>query len=156
LFGLGGTALDRRSEELLARVDLLDAGDRPLREYSKGMMQRVGLAQALLNQPDLVVLDEPTSGLDPLRRRLVPDIIRDLRARGTTVFLNSHLLGEVEVTCDRVVFVKKGRVVHEHALSQVPAGLEVELRVTGLDDSGLAALAQHGELLARDGETLRL
>ena len=156
LFGLGGPTLDRRGMELLARVDLLDAADRPLRDYSKGMMQRVGLAQALINEPDLVFLDEPTSGLDPLGRRLVRDIIHELRSRGTTVFLNSHLLGEVEATCDRVAFVKQGRIVHERSLAAVPAGFEVELRVTELDEHGLAALAQHGELLAREGETLWL
>ena len=79
------------------------------RGYSKGMLQRAGLAQALINDPTLVFLDEPTSGLDPLGRLLVRDVIRELRARGTTVFLNSHLLGEVEATCDRVAFVKRGR-----------------------------------------------
>jgi ABC-2 type transport system ATP-binding protein len=156
LLGLGGAALTRRAEALLERVDLLDAADRPLREYSKGMMQRAGLAQALLNEPALVFLDEPTSGLDPLGRLLVRDIMRELRARGTTVFLNSHLLGEVEVTCDRVAFVKRGRVVHERALVEEPAGLEVELQVAGLDASTWAALEQHGTVLARRGDTLRL
>jgi ABC-2 type transport system ATP-binding protein len=156
LFGLAGATLERRADELLARVDLLDAADRPLREYSKGMMQRAGLAQALLNQPELVFLDEPTSGLDPLGRRLVRDIMRELRARGTTVFLNSHLLGEVEATCDRVAFVKQGRVVDERSLSDAPAGLEVELCVAGLGEPGLAALHERGELLARNGDTLRI
>ena len=85
--------------------------DLRLRAFSKGMLQRIGLAQALLNQPDLVILDEPTSGLDPVGRRLVRDIIRDFRIRGTTVFLNSHLLSEVEITCDRVAFIKHGQVI---------------------------------------------
>ena len=153
LFGLGGAALERRAEALLARVDLLDAADRPLRGYSKGMAQRAGLAQALIHAPDLVLLDEPTSGLDPLGRLLVRDVIHELRAGGTTVFLNSHLLGEVEATCDRVVFVKQGRVVHERTLAGAPAGLEVVLRVAGVDAAALAALARHGELLGRDGDT---
>jgi len=156
LLGLGGAALTRRAEALLERVDLLDAADRPLREYSKGMMQRAGLAQALLNEPALVFLDEPTSGLDPLGRLLVRDIMRELRAHGTTVFLNSHLLGEVEVTCDRVAFVKQGRVVHERVLVEEPAGLEVELQVAGLDAPAWAALERHGTVLARRGDTLRL
>ena len=108
-----------RIDRLLARVDLLDAADRPVRGYSKGMLQRTGLAQALLNDPELVFLDEPTSGLDPLGRLLVRDIISELRDRGTTVFLNSHLLGEVEATCDRVAFVKQGRTIHEMALGAV-------------------------------------
>src|SRR5580765_8396558 len=122
LFGLGGSRLEARADELLARVDLLDAAHRPVRTYSKGMMQRVGLAQALLNEPRLVFLDEPTSGLDPLGRLLVRDIIKELRDRGTAVFLNSHLLGEVEATCDRVVFVKAGRTVHELSLGAETAG----------------------------------
>ena len=93
------------------------------------MTQRIGLAQALLNDPDLVFLDEPTSGLDPLGRLLVRDLLRELRAKGTTVFLNSHLLGEVEATCDRVVFVKQGRTIHERTLAADSAQLEVELRL---------------------------
>src|SRR5436309_5800386 len=113
LYRMSTGRLAARIEELLARIDLLDAADRKLREYSKGMLQRVGLAQALLNQPELVFLDEPTSGLDPLGRLLVRDVIHELRARGTAVFLNSHLLGEIEATCDRVVFLKAGRTVRE-------------------------------------------
>jgi ABC-2 type transport system ATP-binding protein len=144
LFGLSGARLDARIEELLARVDLIDAAARPLREYSKGMLQRIGLAQALLNRPALVFLDEPTSGLDPLGRLLVRDIIRELKAQGTTVFLNSHLLGEVEATCDRVAFVKQGRLVHETVLAGVPAELTVELRVAGATPAALAGLERFG------------
>ncbi|MGC8837141.1 MAG: ATP-binding cassette domain-containing protein, partial [Anaerolineae bacterium] len=92
----------RRIPELLERVGLGDRANIRLGEFSKGMMQRIGLAQALLNRPDLVFLDEPTSGLDPLGRREVRDLIRELRAAGVTVFLNSHFLSEVEVTCDRI------------------------------------------------------
>ena len=130
LYGLRGVALDARIDQLLARVDLLDAADRPVRGYSKGMLQRVGLAQALLNEPKLIFLDEPTSGLDPLGRLLVRDIIDELRATGATVFLNSHLLGEVEATCDRVAFVKRGRVVAERSLSARAEALDLELRLS--------------------------
>jgi len=144
LYGLGGAALEARADELLTRVDLLDAAHRAVRTYSKGMMQRIGLAQALLAKPELVFLDEPTSGLDPLGRLLVRDIIHELKADGTTVFLNSHLLGEVEATCDRVVFVKAGRAVHELLLSGDVAGLDVELRTGPLDDGARAALAELG------------
>jgi ABC-2 type transport system ATP-binding protein len=143
LYGLSGAALDRRVETLLDRVDLHDAASRPLGGYSKGMLQRIGLAQALLNQPAIVFLDEPTSGLDPIGRRLVRDLIAELRSAGTSVFLNSHLLGEVEATCDRVVFLKQGRTVQELALRGSPEALDVVLRVDGLapaDESGLAAL----------------
>ena len=129
LYGMSGAALEGRIEALLARMDLLDAAERRVGQYSKGMLQRVGLAQALLSEPDLVFLDEPTSGLDPLGRLLVRDVIRELKARGTAVFLNSHLLSEVEATCDRVVFVRDGRTVHERVLDASPDVLEVELRL---------------------------
>lgn len=119
----------RRVPELLDLVGLSDHADKVLRAYSKGMLQRIGLAQALLNEPDLVLLDEPTSGLDPVGRRLVRDVIRDLRSSGAAVFLNSHLLSEVEVTCDRVAFIKKGRVIHSGPLESLVDGeLTVEIR----------------------------
>ena len=169
LYGLSGAALEARADELLARVDLLDAAHRPIRTYSKGMMQRVGLAQALLNEPALVFLDEPTSGLDPLGRLMVRDIMRELRARGTAVFLNSHLLGEVEATCDRVVFVKAGRTVHELKLTGEEGGMDVELRTGPLRDGVREALAALGRIesageaapptatgAARDGVVTRL
>jgi ABC-2 type transport system ATP-binding protein len=146
LYGLSGADLARRAEALLARVDLLEAAGRKLREYSKGMLQRAGLAAALLNDPEVVFLDEPTSGLDPMGRRLVRDLMHELKRKGVAVFLNSHLLGEVEQTCDRVVFLKSGRVVHEHALGAADAVLEVELRADGLDAAALADLARFGDV----------
>ena len=116
------------------------------------MLQRVGLAQAMLNAPEVVFLDEPTSGLDPLGRLLVRDVIADLRRQGTTVFLNSHLLGEVEVTCDRVAFVKQGRVVREMSLAEHTGGLEVELVLGSAGPEVSEALARFGHgLAARDG-----
>jgi ABC-2 type transport system ATP-binding protein len=144
LYGLRGVALDARIDQLLTRVDLLDAADRPLRGYSKGMLQRVGLAQALLNEPQLVFLDEPTSGLDPLGRLLVRSIMDELRAEGVTVFLNSHLLGEVEATCDRVVFVKRGRVVSELSLSTRSDVLDLELRIVPINAAILEGLSRFG------------
>ena len=144
LYGLRGLDLDARIDRLLTRVDLLDAADRPLRGYSKGMLQRAGLAQALLNDPRLVFLDEPTSGLDPLGRLLVRSIIDELRADGVTVFLNSHLLGEVEATCDRVAFVKRGRVVSDMRLRDAPATLDLELRVTPADEPLRVGLCEFG------------
>ena len=144
LFGVRPAVLTQRIEELLARVDLLDAGERRLREYSKGMLQRIGLAQALLNQPDVVFLDEPTSGLDPLGRLLVRDVMNDLRKQGTAVFLNSHLLSEVEVTCDRVAFVKRGHVVREMSLHEQTQTLEVELKLSAVSAELLRGLSQFG------------
>jgi ABC-2 type transport system ATP-binding protein len=152
LHGMARPRLEARIEELLERVDLLDAAERKLREYSKGMLQRIGLAQALLNDPEVVFLDEPTSGLDPLGRLLVRDVIADVRRAGTTVFLNSHLLGEVEATCDRVAFVKQGRIVHETTLAAAPGGLEVEVRFDPITAETVAGLARFGaEAAQRDG-----
>jgi ABC-2 type transport system ATP-binding protein len=157
LHGLGGHDLDARIDLLLDRVDLLDAADRPLRGYSKGMLQRAGLAQALINAPDLVFLDEPTSGLDPLGRLLVRDIMGELRARGTTVFLNSHLLGEVEATCDRVAFVKEGRVIRELTIAEAPAGLDLEFQVTPIEPCVVEGLARFGTGVTQVGvDALRM
>jgi ABC-2 type transport system ATP-binding protein len=156
LYGMEPARVRARSEELLMRVDLLDAADRPLGGYSKGMLQRVGLAQALLNQPEVVFLDEPTSGLDPLGRRLVREVIGELRQSGTTVFLNSHLLSEVEATCDRVVFLKQGRTVRELALGAAPGGVEVELRLGTMPPPVAEALGRMGEGLALEDGAARL
>ena len=152
LFGLRGASLEARIDELLVRVDLTDAADRPLRGYSKGMTQRAGLAQALLNRPALVFLDEPTSGLDPLGRLLVRDIMAELRDGGTTVFLNSHLLGEVEATCDRVAFVKRGRIVRTLSLASSVSQLEVTLRVSPITDCVMQGLSRFGSGIARAGD----
>lgn len=140
--------------DLLALVGLADRADTKLKAFSKGMLQRIGLAQSLLNDPDLVFLDEPTSGLDPLGRRLVRDIITDLRAAGTAVFLNSHLLSEVEKTCDRVAFIREGSVVEIISLAAFGQdNLPVVLRVGEPTPDLLAQLAPFGQdaRLNRDG-----
>jgi ABC-2 type transport system ATP-binding protein len=147
LLGRSPREWSARIEALLKRVDLLDAADRPVRTYSKGMMQRIGLAQALLGEPEIVFLDEPTSGLDPLGRLLVRDVIQELRERGTTVFLNSHLLGEVEATCGRVAFVKAGRTVHEMSLGDEDGKVEVVIRSGSLPDDVRAAIARLGRIV---------
>jgi ABC-2 type transport system ATP-binding protein len=126
LYGMSGADLQRKIPELLDLVGLTEHADKRLRDFSKGMLQRIGLAQALLNDPELIFLDEPTSGLDPAGRRLVRDIIKGQRSRGATVLLNSHLLGEVEVTCDRVAFIKHGEVLETRELNRL---LEEETRV---------------------------
>jgi ABC-2 type transport system ATP-binding protein len=147
----------QRISELLELVGLTPHAQKKLREFSKGMLQRIGLAQALLNDPDLVILDEPTSGLDPVGRRLVRDIIRSLRERGKTVFLNSHLLSEVEITCDRVAFIKHGEVIHLSSLQTlVQEELTVEVRARNLRPDILEGLAQLGRNIRQDGEYLRL
>jgi ABC-2 type transport system ATP-binding protein len=143
LYGMEPATRRRRIPELLEQVGLSEHARRPIADFSKGMLQRIGLAQALLNDPDLVFLDEPTSALDPFGRMLVRGIIHDLKARGTTVFLNSHLLGEVEATCDRVSFIKSGRVLRTLALKEIAEGqIEVELRVDALTPALLTALEQ--------------
>jgi ABC-2 type transport system ATP-binding protein len=131
----------RRTAAVLDLVGLTEHARRPLSGFSKGMLQRVGLAQALLHEPELVFLDEPTSALDPFGRRLVRQIVRDLKASGTTIFLNSHLLGEVEATCDRVTFIREGRTLQTLALhDQADSLLHVELRAANVSAALLAAL----------------
>jgi ABC-2 type transport system ATP-binding protein len=114
----------RRAGELLDQVRMTSAADRKLGTYSKGMQQRIGLAQALVAEPDLVVLDEPTDGLDPMGRREVREMLLRLRAQGKTVFVNSHLLGEVERVCDRVAILAAGRIVRQGTLDELAAGSE--------------------------------
>jgi ABC-2 type transport system ATP-binding protein len=147
----------QRINELLELVGLAPHAGKKLRQFSKGMLQRIGLAQALLNQPELVILDEPTSGLDPVGRRLVRDIIRDLRQGGTTVFLNSHLLSEVEITCDRVAFIKHGEVLRISPLQTLVEGeLSVEIRARGLTGEILSGLERWSRSVRSDGEWLVL
>ena len=156
LYRIPAGQLTRRIEELLGQVDLLDAGDRKLREYSKGMLQRIGLAQALLYEPDLVFLDEPTSGLDPLGRLLVRDLIVHMRSRGTGVFLNSHLLSEVEVTCDRVAFVRRGVVVRQMALAEQDGDIDVDLKLGAASAKLMAGLGQFGHDVRAEKERVRM
>jgi ABC-2 type transport system ATP-binding protein len=157
LYHMPGDRLEKRVPELLDLVNLTHHADKKLRAFSKGMLQRVGLAQALLNEPDLVILDEPTSGLDPGGRRLVRDIIRDLREKGTTVFLNSHFLSEVEVTCDRVSFIKEGVVVRTSALDSLVEGeITLEIRARNLTPEIVAGLSQWGTTVRTNGEHLSM
>jgi len=131
----------KRGRELLELVGLTEAAGRQLSTFSKGMLQRVGLAQALLNDPEVVFLDEPTSGLDPLGRVLVRDIIRGLRERGTTVFLNSHLLTEVELTCTRVAIIADGRVRETRSLDAERDGhLVVDVTLEAVHEGLIAGL----------------
>jgi len=111
LCGMPKGEIRARSETLIARVGLADAGNRLLRTYSKGMLQRAGIAQALLHDPDLLILDEPLTGLDPLARIHFRDLILELRQQGKTVFFSSHELSEAELICDRVAILKQGRLV---------------------------------------------
>ena len=143
LCGLTASQLRDRVPAYLDLVGLTPHRDGRLRGFSKGMMQRIGLAQALIHGPDLVFLDEPTSGLDPMGRHLVRDIIRNERKRGATVFLNSHLLSEVEITCDTVVFIRQGEVVGSRDLRTSPEGeIRVHVRAHNLRQEILPGLSQ--------------
>jgi ABC-2 type transport system ATP-binding protein len=110
IFSVPRGILRQRTEELLTLVGLLAAADRRIGEFSKGMLRRIGLAQALVNDPELLILDEPTSGMDPMGTREVKDLLLDLRRRGKTVILSSHLLADVEDVCDRVAILHEGRL----------------------------------------------
>lgn len=151
-----------RVRDLLELVGLKDRADDRLSTFSKGMMQRVGLAQALVAQPRMVILDEPTSALDPIGRRDVRDRIRELRRQGVTVFLNSHLLSEVEQVCDRVAIIDHGAIVAEGTLDTLLSAQEIEIRAgEGAEQAALEALGEaavrpvNGRLrvrVANDGE----
>jgi len=157
LLGMDAADLRSRRGELLERVGLADFEDQQLRTFSKGMLQRIGLAQALLNRPALVFLDEPTSGLDPVGRRLVRDIIHEMRGQGTCVFLNSHLLSEIEVTCDRVAFIQHGEVVRVLELASLEGNLSlVTIRAGGLSPETISGLGKWGKDIRADGEHVTL
>lgn len=132
LHGVSRDGRRARIPDLLEQVGLAGRADTPLREFSKGMQQRLGLAQALVHDPDVLILDEPTSALDPLGRKQVRDLIMDLKSRGKTVFLNSHLLSEIELCCDRIAIMHRGRVLRQGGIAELTApSLHVELRVAG-------------------------
>ena len=141
LLGLARREGRRRAVVYADLVGLGQVIDRPVRTFSKGMLQRLGLGQALLGEPALLLLDEPTSGLDPVGIRAVRDLILYLRERGTTIFLNSHQLSEVELTCDRVAVLHRGRVVAAGRVAELlRATHEVEIRAAGLAEPAIARL----------------
>ena len=146
LFGLGREKRRERSRELLALVGLERSAGLPMRRFSKGMLQRAGLAQALVNDPELLFLDEPMSGLDPIGRRLVRDLIRGLRKAGKTVLFSTHILADAEALCDRVAVLRAGRLVKVGPLGEL-----LRLDVTHMEvlASGVAAGTPGLEAAAR-------
>ena len=141
LSGMSKQDVDAAAPALLDRVGLGGVPDRGVGTFSKGMTQRMGLAQALLHDPELLILDEPTSGLDPEGRRLVLDIIAEEKRRGRTVFLSSHILSDVERTCDKVVMVRKGQVAFSEDIAAFGVSAnEWEIEVSGWSDAVRAAL----------------
>jgi len=141
LHGLDRVERERRARELLERVGLQGAEDQRLRGYSKGMLQRVGLAQALIGRPEILILDEPMSGLDPLGRHFVRDLILELRRAGTTVLFSSHVLSDAEQLCDRVAILIRGRVRREGTMRELApqGGRGYELSLAGPEAQRRAA-----------------
>jgi ABC-2 type transport system ATP-binding protein len=145
LAGVPSHELRGRVPAMIDLVGLTAHGDKRLEDFSKGMLQRIGLAQALIHEPELIFLDEPTSGLDPMGRRLVRDIIHVQRDRGATVFLNSHLLSEIEITCDQVVFIREGELVGSRDLRSVhEEDVRVVVRARNLSEETIAGISSWG------------
>ena len=145
LNGMSAAARRRRIPQTLEQVGLADRADSRLRTFSKGMQQRAGLAQAILHEPEIVILDEPTSALDPLGRRAVRDIVDHLKRSGATVLLNSHLLSEVELTCDEVAILRAGRVIRQGTVEQIAApSSSVTLELETVTPAALEAAARIG------------
>jgi len=157
LFGLGGALLSERITTLLSTVGLSDARGLQLRKFSKGMLQRIGIAQALINDPHLVILDEPMSGLDPVGRKEIRDLLLQLKAQGKTVFFSSHILHDAEVLCDRVGILIKGRLVALGKVTELIGAAStksVEVVVEGLDPEGVERLKKLAEAVIPQGERL--
>lgn len=157
LCGVSAAKLRERIPALIDLVGLTVHRDKQLRHFSKGMLQRIGLAQALINEPQLIFLDEPTSGLDPIGRRMVRDIIRAQRERGATVFLNSHLLSEIEIICDEVVFIREGEVVKTYDMrARQEDEICVQVRARNLTPDSIAGLAKWGTTTDRDEDRIAI
>jgi ABC-2 type transport system ATP-binding protein len=162
LSGLSGSRLRERADELLELVGLTNARDRRLRTYSKGMLQRIGLAQALIHEPKLVVLDEPTAGVDPAGSRDIRNLIIDLKRRGITVLLSSHLLAQAQEICDRVGILADGVLVREGRLEELIAiENQTELILENASDAlvdriNALATSSNAKLIARRRSTTTL
>jgi len=158
LSGLRGAALRDRSRQVLERTGVLYAADRPARRLSKGMLQRTGLAAALVADPELLILDEPMSGLDPVGRKEVKDLIVEERRAGRTIFFSTHILGDVETLCDRVVILRRGRVVVSGRLDDLLKSESQRVSVVfGTPNEQLSTYCQeHGHQLEVVGGRLRV
>ncbi len=153
LFGIRDRSL---CERLLERVNLANDKNRPISQYSKGMQQRVGLAQSLLNNPELIFLDEPTGGLDPIAHIEVRDLILQFREEGKTVFISSHELSDVERICDRVAIINKGEIVQQGGLDTLLAGGRLEITATGVDHALAESLKGEETVVSHSGDRMIL
>ena len=148
--GVAPSGVKSRVPELLARLRLSDWADVKVKKFSKGMTQRLGLAAALVHRPDLLLLDEPTDGVDPVGRREIRDLLREEAARGAAILLNSHLLSEIEMTCDRVAVLKKGRSVAAGRIADLTAqGFTYRFAGTGIDEALLGLFRETGAAAER-------
>ena len=154
LCGMSGSKLKDQSRELLHKTGLDDAADRRLAGYSKGMLQRIGLAQALIHEPRLLVLDEPTAGVDPAGSRRIRDLILDCKRLGITVLVTSHLLEQMQEVCDRVGIMAQGQMVREGPLAQL-ISVENQTEIV-IEDASPEVLAQIKTLLSEDGKNGKL
>lgn len=123
-YGLSGAKLEKRKTEILEKVGLANARNKRLNTYSKGMLQRIGLAQAILHDPDIVFLDEPMSGLDPIGRKMIKDLMLELKSQGKTLFFNTHILSDVEAICDRFAIIDRGCIVADMRVDALDIPLE--------------------------------
>ena len=162
---MSGESISRRVPELLARVKLAEWADVKVKKFSMGMTQRLGLAAALVHDPDVLLLDEPTDGVDPVGRREIRDLLREEAARGAAILLNSHLLSEIEMTCDRVAVLRKGKCVAAGRIADLTAqGFTYRFVGAGVDEALLGLFREtgagaervngHVKLTARDAEHL--
>ena len=148
--GVDGATLARRAPELLERVRLSEWTDVRVKKFSKGMTQRLGLASALIHDPDVLLLDEPTDGVDPVGRREIRDLLQEEAARGKAILLNSHLLSEIERMCGRVAVLRAGRVVAEGRIEDLTAaGSRYRLVASGVDERLMSAFRETGASIER-------
>ena len=154
LFGLNQAQRNRKTEELLTKVGLDEKDwNKQLRKFSKGMLQRVGLAQALINEPEIVFLDEPMSGLDPIGRREIRELIAELRTNGTTVFMSTHILSDIEALCDRVAILRNGKLAATGNLDEL-LSQSGEAQVYEVNVKGVSAAVLENELKQIAGATI--
>ncbi len=156
LFRMKAAARKAKTGELLERVGLANDGNRTLRQYSKGMLQRVGIAQALINDPDLLFFDEPTSGLDPIAHKDIQELIGSLGKQGKTVFLSSHQLGDVETVCDRVAIINRGKIVKIGTLDDLLHAGRTVVTLSRPGEGLVEQLKPLAERVSADGELIRL